>query len=86
MEHGSTGHSLNLTDQPLALDFADSHPRLIDEIRVTPENEDALVGGEDVTEEGDVAPVECVGRGGYRTTAEELTVELDQCGRCCRRR
>ena len=81
MEHGSTGHALNLTDQPLALGFADSRPRLTDEIRATAQNEDALVRGEDVTEEGDVAPVECVGRGGYWTTAEELTVELDQCGR-----
>ena len=35
MEHGSTGHPLNLTDQPLALGFADSRPRLTDEIRAT---------------------------------------------------
>ena len=55
MEHGSTGHALNLTDQPLALGFADSRPRLTDEIRATAQNEDALVRGEDVTEEGDVA-------------------------------
>ena len=81
MEHGSTGHALNLTDQPLALGFADSRPRLTDEIRATAQNEEALVRGEDVTEEGDVAPVERVGRGGYWTTAEELTVELDQRGR-----
>ena len=55
MEHGSTGHPLNLTDQPLALGFADSRPRLTDEIRATAQNEDALVRGEDVAEEGDVA-------------------------------
>ena len=81
MEHGSTGHALNLTDQPLALGFADGRPRLTDEIRATAQNEAALVRDEDVTEEGDVARIECVGRGGYWTTAEELAVELDQCGR-----
>ena len=81
MEHASTGRALNLTDQPLALSLPDGRPHLADEIRVTAQDEDALVRDEDVTEEGDVAPVECVGRGGYRATAEELTVELDQCGR-----
>jgi hypothetical protein len=44
MEHGSTGHALNLTDQPLALGFADSRPRLTDEIRATAQNEDGLAG------------------------------------------
>jgi hypothetical protein len=78
MEYGATGHALDLRQQPLALRFADNHPRLADEIRPTAQQEDTLVRDEDVAEESDVAPLECVGRGLYRATAEELTVELHQ--------
>ena len=65
VEHGSTGHALNLTDRPFARSFADSRSPLRDEIGATAQDEDALVRDEDVAEEGDVARVECVGRGGY---------------------
>src|SRR5687767_6289791 len=81
VEHGATGQALYLGDQPLALRCADSHPRLADEIRATALNESMLVRGEEVTEEGDVARLECVGRGPYRATAEDLAVELHERGR-----
>ena len=44
-------------------------------------DEETLVWGEDVTEEGEVAHIESVGRGPYRATAEELAVELHHRGR-----
>jgi hypothetical protein len=81
MEHRSIGQALNLGDQPLALRFADSHPCLTDEIGATTQNQKALLRGEEVTQERDVARVECEGRGLYRATAEDLAVKLHQPGR-----